>query len=306
MPETAPAQVQRLIELIAWMSQRDTNTSIPYRAAAKHLGVSKETVRRDLDALVALSDEFKPWLASLSVAIVADGFVVESRGSFRRPFRLTPEESLALMIGLAAGRNGTAIAKKLGSAIAAAPSVDTVETSYALGPTPSAHVEQVLSVARQARDERRKLDINYCGSAGEPASRVVHVHQVVQHGGVWYLVAWCERVHAFRHFRADRVLEAKLLVQDFKPQILFQPVRSAGDLLRADRTITATVAFSARIARWLKERYPNGREGGDGRYLVEFRVADPAWLAREVLQYGAEAEVVEPPSLREAVKKVVA
>src|SRR2546427_9914903 len=121
MPETAPAQVQRLIELIAWMSQRDTNKSIPYRAAAKHLGVSKETVRRDLDALVALSDEFKPWLASLSVAIVADGFVVESRGSFRRPFRLTPEEALALMLRLAAGRNGTAIAKQLGSAIAAAP-----------------------------------------------------------------------------------------------------------------------------------------------------------------------------------------
>src|SRR2546422_11324145 len=139
MPETAPAQVQRLIDLIAWMSQRDTNTSIPYRAAAKHLGVSTKTVRRDLDALVSLSDEFKPWLASLTVAIVADGVVVESRGSFRRPFRLTPEESLALMIGLAAGRNGTAIAKKLGSAIAAGASVDTVGTSDALGATPTAH-----------------------------------------------------------------------------------------------------------------------------------------------------------------------
>src|SRR5207247_3267527 len=117
MPETAPAQVQRLVELIAWMSQRDTNTSIPYRAAAKHLGVSKETVRRDLDALVALSDEFKPWLASLTVGIVADGFVVESRGSFRRPFRLTPAEALALMIWLAAGRNCTVIASKVGSAV---------------------------------------------------------------------------------------------------------------------------------------------------------------------------------------------
>src|SRR5947199_9792142 len=137
MPETAPAQVQRVIELIAWMSQRDTNTSIPYRAAAKHLGVSKETVRRDLDALVALSDEFKPWLASLSVAIVADGFVVESRGSFRRPFRLSPEESLAVMIGLDAAPNSTAIAKKRGSAIAAAPSHDPSEASYAQGPKPS-------------------------------------------------------------------------------------------------------------------------------------------------------------------------
>src|SRR2546422_7832177 len=151
MPESAPAQVQRLIDLIAWMSQRDTNTSIPYRTAAKHLGVSTATVRRDLDALVGLSDEFKPWLASLSVAIVADGFVVESRGSFRRPFRLTPEESLALMIGLAAGRNGTAIAKQLGSAIAAAPSAEKVGSSYAPGPTPSAAGGQALSLSRAAR-----------------------------------------------------------------------------------------------------------------------------------------------------------
>src|SRR5437879_13302486 len=126
MPESAPAQAQRLIGLIAWTSQRDTNTSIPYRAAAKHLGVRTETVRRDLDALVSLSDEFKPWLASLTVGIVADGFVVESRGSFRRPFRLTPAESLALMIALAAARSGTAVAQKLGGATAGAPAGDTV------------------------------------------------------------------------------------------------------------------------------------------------------------------------------------
>jgi len=35
------------------------------------------------------------------------------------------------------------------------------------------------------------------------------------------------------------------------------------------------------------------------------KVADPAWLVREVLQYGAEAEVLEPESLREAVRGAV-
>ena len=32
--------------------------------------------------------------------------------------------------------------------------------------------------------------------------------------------------------------------------------------------------------------------------------ADPAWFVREMLQYGAEAEVVEPESLREAVREM--
>jgi len=44
--------------------------------------------------------------------------------------------------------------------------------------------------------------------------------------------------------------------------------------------------LEARLARRLKERYPDGREAGDGRYLVTFKVADAAWFVREVLQYG--------------------
>lgn len=53
----------------------------------------------------------------------------------------------------------------------------------------------------------------------------------------------------------------------------------------------AAVAFSPRIARWLEERYPDGRKLPDGRYVVTFQVADPAWFVREVL---------EPESLRNA------
>jgi len=55
----------------------------------------------------------------------------------------------------------------------------------------------------------------------------------------------------------------------------------------------------------LRERYPGGRDLPDGRYEVTFPVADPSWFVREMLQYGAEAEVVEPVSLREAVRAMV-
>jgi predicted DNA-binding transcriptional regulator YafY len=38
---------------------------------------------------------------------------------------------------------------------------------------------------------------------------------------------------------------------------------------------------------------------------VEFPVADPNWLAREVLQYGAEAEVLSPEGMREFVRGII-
>jgi len=304
MPETAQAQVPRLVELLAWLSQSDSVKAVTYRAAARHLGVSEATIRGDLDALLDLSGEHRDWLASLRVAVVADGFAAHSLGAFRRPLHFTGEEGLALLLGLVGARGSKAIAKKLSQALGAAPPAETVDAAYAISGAPSEDLEQLLAVARRARDERKKLEILYCASAGEPSRRVVHVHQIVEAAGRWYVVAWCEKVVDFRNFRADRVLEARLLERDFRPQVLFQPIRKPEQLLRAEEVVTAKVAFSPRIARWLKERYPDGREQ-DGRYVVTFKVADPAWFVREVLQYGAEAEVLEPEALRESVKGAV-
>jgi predicted DNA-binding transcriptional regulator YafY len=299
MPDTAVTQAPRLIELIAWLSQSDTAATISYKAAARKFGVSEQQIRDDLDVLVRLSDEHKDFLASLRVAIVADGFTVISRGAFRRPIQFSAEEGLALLLGLGAVQGGRGVAGKFKKG------TETIESAYAIGSAPSADLDGVLAVARAARDDKRKLELLYCGSGGEPSRRVAHVHQIVESAGRWYVIAWCEKVQDFRRFRAERILEARLLSQDFRPQVLFQPIKDPKELLSADGTVTAQVAFSKKIARWLKERYPHGREQRDGRYVVTFQVADPAWFVREVLQYGAEAEVLGPEGLREAVRRMV-
>jgi proteasome accessory factor C len=299
MADTAVTQAPRLIELIAWLSQGDSRGTITYKAAAKKFGVSEAQIRNDLDVLVHLSDEHKDFLASVRVAIVADGFTVVSRGPFRRPVQFSAEEGLALLLGLGAVQGGRGVAAKFKKG------TETIESAYAIGSAPSADLDGVLAVARTARDDKRKLEILYCGSAGEPSRRIVHVHQIVEAGGRWYVIAWCEKVQDVRRFRAERILEAKALPQEFRPQVLFKPIKDARELLSADGAVPARVAFSKKISRWLKEKHPNGHEEGDGHYVVTFQVADPAWLVREVLQYGAEAEVLAPEGLREAVKRMV-
>ena len=299
MPDTSVTQAPRLIELIAWLSQGDSGATITYKAAARKFGVSEAQIRNDLDVLVHLSDEHKDFLASVRVAIVADGFTVVSRGPFRRPIQFSAEEGLALLLGLGAVQGGRAVAAKFRKG------TETIESAYAIGSAPSADLDGVLAVARTARDEKRKLELLYCGSDGEPSRRIAHVHQIVENAGRWYVIAWCEKVQDFRRFRAERILEVRLLPQDFRPQVLFKPIKDPKELLSADGTVPAQVAFSKKIARWLKEKYPNGREQRDGRYVVTFQVADPAWLVREVLQYGAEAEVLGPEGLREAVRRMV-
>jgi proteasome accessory factor C len=305
MTETAETQIQRLVALVAWMSQRGSRGPIRYREAARGLGETEATVRGDLQVLLDLTEQYKPWLGSLSVSLTAGGFTLESRGAFRRPFRLNRDEALALILGLAAVRGGRALAARLGGPRGAAPDTTDADRVWALGPTPGESVAQVLSLVRRARDARRKLELLYCGSEGEPSRRVIHPYQVVQGGKVWYVVAWCQTANAMRHFRADRILEARELDEEFTPRNGIRPVQSGKDLLQASEQVVATVAFSRRIARWLKEQYPDGEEAADGRWLVRLPVADPRWLAREVLQYGAEAEVLAPEGMRAFVRQWV-
>jgi proteasome accessory factor C len=306
MADIAETQVQRLITLIAWMSQSDKGEPVSYAVAGRRLGVPASVVERDLEVLLGLTDGISSSLASLQVAITGDGFLLGSLGAFRRPLRLTGDEMLALMLGLLRGRDGRALAARLGALLEKAPASDAVERAWAVGPTPGEGVSRVLALARRARDESRKLAILYCGSLGEPTRRVVHPHQVVESGGAWYIVAWCEAAGAGRRFRAERVLEALLLEERFTPTESLTKVRRPRDLLYAEGVGMATVAFSSRIARWLRERYPDGELRPDGSYVVRFVVADPRWLAREVLQYGADAEVLEPAALRDFMRGVVA
>lgn len=305
MAEAAETQIQRLVTLVAWMSQRDTRGPIRYRDAARGMGVTEELVRADLQVLLDLTERYKSWLSSLSVSITAGGFTLGSRGAFQRPFRLTRDEALALIIGLTAVRGGRELAARLGKQFDAGPHSEQIEQSFALGPTPGAGAAQLLALARRGRDERRKVELLYCGSGGEPSRRVVHIHQVVQAGKAWYLVAWCEKAQGARHFRVDRILEAVALEEMFTPRPDLKRVRKFQDLLSVDRAPMATVAFSPRVARWLREQYPAGEDAPDGRYLVKLPVADPRWLAREVLQYGAEAEVLAPEGMREFVRRWV-
>jgi hypothetical protein len=64
-----------------------------------------------------------------------------------------------------------------------------------------------------------------------------------------------------------------------------------------DGAPTMRVRYSPRIARWIAER--EGKPlAADGALVMEHPLADWDWGGRHVLQYGRDAEVVEPAALR--------
>jgi predicted DNA-binding transcriptional regulator YafY len=76
----------------------------------------------------------------------------------------------------------------------------------------------------------------------------------------------------------------------------FRPVAGRSDLLRAPPAAVerVRVRFSARVAPRVRERYPDCEAADGGAVVVTFQSSGVEWLVRRALEYGADAEVLEP------------
>lgn len=272
------------------------------------VGVDALTLLNDFRALTEREDE--PGGFVEAVSIFFDGKTVSVRSPhFGRPTRITLPELCALELGLAilgaasipGERNPIARARaRVRAAIVAMPgSVAREDLWYASGPPVSD--EQILIALRDSAARKTKARIVYRrGASAESTERVVHPYAVLPVRGSWFLVAHCERSDAIRFFRVDRIQSAARLDDAFQPRADFDldSVLSADGAFVSPSAERLVVRYSPRIARWIAER-EEGEQGPDGSLVVSHPLADDAWAVRHVLQYGPEAEVLEPVRVRE-------
>ena len=115
-----------------------------------------------------------------------------------------------------------------------------------------------------------------------------------------------QRVHAVRTGASDDAALATRHVElTAAPFVL--PDECAADgrpreatVVQGDPPATMRVRYSPRLAKWIA-RHETGELREDGSLVVEHHVADVRMAVRHVLQYGPEAEVLEPAELREEI-----
>ena len=130
--------------------------------------------------------------------------------------------------------------------------------------------------------------------------------------GGFYLVGYCHLRRSERIFAVERIRELKALAARFTVRPGFaadEYLRHAWGIIKGD-IVPVKVIFSRSVARYIRDRlwHPTQklRELSDGRLELSLRVADTLEVRRFILGYGAQAEVVEPPSLREALRAEIA
>ncbi|HEX5387307.1 MAG TPA: WYL domain-containing protein [Gemmatimonadales bacterium] len=309
MSGNAAAQLRRVLQLVPELADgREHKVDV----VAKRLGVDRETLLRDLDALVERYDDPGGFVEGVQIFLERDAVSVRS-DHFLRPMRLTMAELAALELGLAMLRaerppdEHAAIHRaraRLRTVLAKLPS-DGSHVAERVASTGAEADAATLGAVRRAIRAGRKLAVRYRASgAGESTRRVVRPYAPVLASGAWYLVAHCERSEGIRVFRLDRIEEVEQLAERCRVPKDF----SVADVLRDGRVFHGEPAESARVrygpavARWVAERERKPLDA-DGSLTLEHPLADEHWLVRHVLQYGADAEVLAPEHAREAVRR---
>lgn len=83
---------------------------------------------------------------------------------------------------------------------------------------PRRAVPGVSALLRQACWDELAVDISYVDKGGKPSQRRVLPLNIVYHERLIGLMAWCELRQDFRHFILERIVEATLTEQSFRPR----------------------------------------------------------------------------------------
>lgn len=161
--------------------------------------------------------------------------------------------------------------------------------------------------------QRKQLSFEYrARSTDEKTRRTVSPQRVTHYRDNWYLDAWDHEREALRSFSVDRIGGARLLdaaARDIPDSELDQHLSGSYGIFSGPPKGVATIVFSEKAARWVADEHWHSQQQGrwlpDGRYELKVPYSAARELLMDVLHYGADAEVLEPPALRQQVRSLL-
>ncbi len=156
---------------------------------------------------------------------------------------------------------------------------------------------------------RKRLNLHYYNRGRDSLSeREVSPQRLTHYRDNWYLDAWCHLRRGLRTFSLDAIREARALdaaAKELDEAALDAHYAGAYGIFSGRAQHLAVLRFSPQRARWVSQEawHPQqqSRWLADGRYELTLPYSQPQELVMDLLQYGPDVEVMEPPSLREMV-----
>ncbi len=319
--------LERALAILLLLTRRRL---FPASDLAARFEVSVRTIYRDIDRLIALG-------IPVEAERGAEGGFRLSGDYLSPPIALNRVETTALLVALTLvrGLETTPLKSDLEAAeaklLAALPKA--AREILAKGPSivgierPPDDIFHGRRPAERPLDHQAAVDKFLEGILTQRRVEVTHrnpsrpserVHEIEPHGliwdrDLWYLVGRSLEANEIRMWRADRVLSITVTGMAFRPAPDFDVRAMLGRqwLERAMRTwdsekegsrISMSAEAASRLRRDWYYRHAAYFEADDGRVVMSIPDTDPDGVLSLVRWLGAEAEILEPASLREKLR----
>jgi predicted DNA-binding transcriptional regulator YafY len=311
MTTDTPARLLQLLSLL------QTPREWPGGELAERLGVSRRTVRRDVDRLRELGYPVQATMGS-------DGGYRLVAGKAMPPLVLDDEEAVAIAVGLRADA-GHAVEGVEEASVRALAKLEQVlparlrhrvstlqaATTPLVGGDGASIAPETLTVMASAVAGRERLRFAYRAGDGTESRRLAEPYRLVSTGRRWYLVAYDLDREDWRTFRVDRVSEPFATGARFAPREL--PTGSAAEYLRQSiwrrqETYAFSVTFAA-PAEFVAARLPASlgvpEPVAGGRCRLRGTFGDAVeWMAVRLAMVDCEFTVEEPGELVRCVREL--
>lgn len=176
---------------------------------------------------------------------------------------------------------------------------------------PAYRVEEtnfLYSIIRAILSEKTIEAAYYTQSRDELTERAIDPYYLVPREQRFYVIGYCHLAEAVRTFRLSRFRDVTITERAFdKSQFNIKHyLKNTWSIERGDREITFKVRFSPEVARYVKEEEmfvrPKMEDLDDGGLLFEVTLNHDREFVNWVMQYGPEAEILEPKAYREKMR----
>jgi proteasome accessory factor BC len=277
----------------------------------ERLELTAEELREDVELLNVVN--FGGGTYVLYAEILGEEIEVDSQpygDNFARPARLLPLEAKALVAAIdlfgdhLPQSDLQSARRKIVKALGHDPSEEGLEIAPAGGGD-----AEVARIVNEAIAKSRVLELSYYKENEDQfTERRVEPYRLENGKEGWYVECYDLTKEGVRHFKLDRVKEARLSDETFEPRPEVEEFAGVEGWMTHGEVPTAEVArvwVSPERARWLREERTVVEELADGAVVVELPYAGKPWLVREILRGAGDLVVLEPLDAREAIAREV-
>ena len=170
--------------------------------------------------------------------------------------------------------------------------------------------EEFFGIIEEAISQWRCLKMTYESINSGTKERIVEPYFMIFRGRAFYFIAYCRLRKEFRTFRVDRVVDLKMIDEEFKRRSNIDPESyfEGSWEIYSGESVEVVVRFTGAASRVVltsthhQDEIVEKTDEGKVIYRVVTRGLEE--IQRWLLGFGGEVEVLEPPELRDSMQQV--